>query len=62
MGHQFGANHTFTMSAEDNSVNVEPGSGVTIMGYAGITGSTDNTPHSVPVFHAASIQQVTNAI
>ena len=62
MGHQFGANHTFTMSTEDNAVNVEPGSGVTIMGYAGITGATDDAPHSIPVFHAASIQQVTNAV
>lgn len=62
MGHQFGANHTFTFSTENNTVNVEPGSGVTIMGYAGITGSTDVAPHSIPVFHAASIQQITNAI
>ena len=61
MGHQFGANHTFTIQ-EDNAVNVEPGSGVTIMGYAGITGATDVAPHSIPVFHAASIQQVTNAV
>jgi len=37
MGHQLGANHTFSHSAEINGVNVEPGSGSTIMGYAGIT-------------------------
>jgi subtilisin-like proprotein convertase family protein len=61
MGHQYGANHTFTIQ-ENNTVNVEPGSGVTIMGYAGITGATDVAPHSIPVFHAASIQQVTNAV
>ena len=62
MGHQFGANHTFTIGTENNTVNVEPGSGVTIMGYAGITGATDVAPHSIPVFHAASIQQITNAV
>lgn len=37
LGHQLGANHTFSMSQEGTGVNVEPGSGSTIMGYAGIT-------------------------
>jgi len=37
MGHQLGANHTFTHSRENNSVNYEPGGGSTIMAYAGIT-------------------------
>jgi hypothetical protein len=36
MGHQMGANHTFSHTNENNSVNVEPGSGTTIMAYAGI--------------------------
>jgi subtilisin-like proprotein convertase family protein len=62
MGHQYGGNHTFTFSTENNSVNVEPGSGITVMGYAGITGATDDAPHSVVFFHAASIQQITNNI
>lgn len=35
MGHQFGANHTFTHSNEGTGVQMEPGSGSTIMGYAG---------------------------
>ncbi|WP_333599496.1 GEVED domain-containing protein [Flavobacterium sp.] len=61
MGHQFGANHTFTHSNEGTGVQVEPGSGSTIMGYAGIT-SLDVQPHSDPYFHAVSIQQVTNYI
>jgi len=61
MGHQFGANHTFTHSNESTGVQVEPGSGSTIMGYAGIT-SLDVQPHSDPYFHAVSIQQVTNYI
>ncbi|HEX8563776.1 MAG TPA: zinc-dependent metalloprotease family protein [Flavobacterium sp.] len=37
MGHQLGANHTFSHATEGTGVNVEPGSGSTIMGYAGIT-------------------------
>lgn len=37
MGHQMGANHTFSHNTEGSGVNVEPGSGSTIMGYAGIT-------------------------
>jgi chitodextrinase len=59
MGHQMGANHTFTHSNEGTGVQVEPGSGSTIMGYAGIT-SLDVQPHSDAFFHAVSIQQVTN--
>jgi chitodextrinase len=61
LGHQFGANHTFSMSNEGTGVNMEPGSGSTIMGYAGIT-SQDVQPNSDAYFHAASIQQVTNNV
>jgi len=61
MGHQFGGNHTFTHSNEGTGVQMEPGSGSTIMGYAGIT-NLDVQPHSDPYFHAISIQQVTNYI
>lgn len=61
MGHQLGANHTFTHSNEGTGVQVEPGSGSTIMGYAGIT-TKDVQPHSDAYFHAVSIQQVTNNI
>jgi subtilisin-like proprotein convertase family protein len=57
LGHQFGANHTFSHGAENNSVNYEVGSGVTIMGYAGIT-SQDTHSNSIDVFHAGSIAQV----
>lgn len=61
MGHQLGANHTFSHSLETAGVNVEPGSGSTIMGYAGITGAnTDVQEHSDPYFHAVSINQVQN--
>ena len=58
MGHQFGCNHTFSHSAEDNTVNVEPGSGSTIMGYAGITGTTDVQSNSDDYFVYKSISQV----
>ncbi|MBC8883785.1 hypothetical protein H9X57_11820 [Flavobacterium piscinae] len=61
MGHQFGANHTFSFSNEGTGANMEPGSGSTIMGYAGITGQ-DVQPNSDAYFHAFSIQQVTNNV
>lgn len=58
LGHQFGGNHTFSHSAENNAVNVEPGSGSTIMGYAGITGATDVQSNSDDYFTYRSILQV----
>lgn len=57
VGHQLGANHTFSHSLEGTGVNKEPGSGITIMGYAGIT-SQDMSNHSIDIFHQASIQQI----
>ena len=62
LGHQFGGNHTFTFSNEGTIAQVEPGSGSTIMGYAGITGATDVQANSDPFFHAVSIQQITNYV
>lgn len=60
MGHQLGANHTFSHNIEGSGVNMEPGSGSTIMGYAGITGgsTTDVQANSDAYFHIASIDQV----
>jgi hypothetical protein len=57
VGHQLGANHTFSQSNEGTGVNKEPGSGITIMGYAGIT-AQDMANHSIDIFHQASIGQV----
>ncbi len=63
MGHQFGANHTWTFGGnEGTNVQVEPGSGTTIMSYAGITGATDVEPNVTPNFHAVSIEQVTDYV
>ena len=57
VGHQLGANHTFSYSNEGSGVNKEPGSGITIMGYAGIT-SQDLASHSIDIYHQASIAQI----
>ncbi len=60
VGHQLGGNHTFSMNIEAGGANnVEVGSGITIMGYAGIT-NQDVAPHSIDIFHERSIQQIQN--
>ncbi|MCY0968014.1 zinc-dependent metalloprotease [Chryseobacterium wangxinyae] len=61
LGHQFGGNHTFSMNNEGSGVNMEPGSGSTIMAYAGITNQNVQM-NSDAYFHAVSIQQITNNI
>lgn len=59
MGHQLGDSHTYSMYENYLNQEMEPGSGSTIMGYAGITGSnTDVQAHSDIYFHSASIDQV----
>ncbi len=60
IGHQLGGTHTFSFQLEGSGQNVEPGSGSTIMGYAGITGATDVQPNSDAYFHVNSIIQVQN--
>ncbi len=57
VGHQLGGNHTFSMSLEGTGQNKEIGSGITIMGYAGIT-SQDVAPHSIDIFHETTIAQI----
>jgi len=60
MGHQFGADHTYSFaiqSAPNQTAHMEPGSGSTIMGYAGITNSNVQS-FSDSYFHSRSIEQV----
>ncbi len=59
MGHQLGANHTFSYALEGTGVQVEPGSGSTIMGYAGIT-NYDVQLYSDDYFAYVSILQIQN--
>lgn len=58
MGHQLGANHTFSHELEGTGVNVEPGSGSTIMSYAGITDDYDVQKNADDYFAFASINQI----
>ena len=61
IGHQLGANHTFSYKNEGSIAQMEPGSGTTVMSYAGVT-SRDIQMHRDAYFYAISIQQVTDNI
>ncbi|HWI74906.1 MAG TPA: M12 family metallo-peptidase, partial [Baekduia sp.] len=66
MGHQFGGDHSFNGTQSNCSssnratgaTTVEPGSGSSVMAYAGICSQDDLQEHSDPYFSEASITQM----
>ncbi len=64
IGHQFGGYHTFSHQTESAATHFEPGSGTTIMAYAGVTpDENDNIQnHSDLYFHYISIKNIEDYI
>ncbi|HCC93258.1 MAG TPA: hypothetical protein DEQ26_02820, partial [Flavobacteriaceae bacterium] len=57
MGHQFGANHVHARN-EGYMANREIGSGVTVMGYPGVTGTHDVQNTFISQFNHYNLEQI----
>ncbi len=62
IGHQLGAYHTFSYEDEGTGSQMEPGSGSTIMGYAGSIASQNVQSRSDAYFHHRSVYDIMQTV